>query len=171
MATDGKWRKLRGKLPAFVKQENGWSEKVDAAKEQYAALELAELGREFKLQTAKKKEHEAAVRVQNVELEAISLLLLERMEGSGAELVQLASGGTVYINDEPCATVEDRKKVMAWIKANKAAYLLAIQYQTLNALSKERIAAGKPPLPGVKLFIKTTARLRGLKDTDEDAKD
>jgi hypothetical protein len=172
MATDGKWRKLRGKLPAYVNPEPGWTDKVEEAKKQYVGLDTTELARQFKMQKEAKAAAEAAKSAANIQIEAISRLLLGEMESNSVELVKLASGGTVYINDEPYASVQDRTKVMRWIKENKAVFLLSIQFQSLNSLCKQRIIDGQKTIPGVKIFIKTNANVRGLKGIEEtDAKD
>lgn len=162
----GKWSKLKDKLPKF-EIDSSWQEKVNEAKEKYVALNVTELTREFARHRTMKKKLEAEVSLQNTELEAISQLGIRELEGSEIQKITLDTGETGYIQDEPYSSVEDKKKLMAWIKRSKLTDLLTVHWQTLNGMVKERLGEGKPLPPGVKAFMKTSFRLRGgSKDED-----
>lgn len=156
----GKWNGLKGKLPAF-EQEPAWQAKVEEAKSQYVGLDTAELAREFKSQRANKKQREDEVSQINIHLESLSQLLCADLESSQLQKVQLGTGETVYVQVEPYCSVQDRQAVLDWIRKKKLTAMLSVQWQTLNAFVKECLVNGKPAPPGVNVFLKTSARLRG----------
>ena len=160
MATNGKWKGFKGSLERF-KPEPEWQARVDGAKSTYTGLDTAGLARAFAHERAQKQHLEAQVKLHNVELEAISQLLVEELEASAIQKVQLDTGETVYLSDEPYAQVEDRAAVLAWAKKKRLEQLLTVQWQTFNAMVKEMLTAGKPVPPGTKVYMKTSARLRG----------
>lgn len=161
----GKYSKLKGKLEPF-KVDEGWQQRIDAVKGTLVGLGAPDLARRFKILKDEKKSHEAEVEVINTELEALSQLLVEEMEADLLQKIQLTTGETAYIQDEPYSAVEDRDKVVAYfLKHAKAA--LTVVWQTLNAMNKERLIQGQAPLPGTKVFMKSSARLRGGSKSEE----
>jgi hypothetical protein len=156
----GKWSKLKGKIPKF-EIDSSWQEKVDESKKAYIGLDSTELTREFARRRAMKKTLEGHISLENTELEAISQILIKDLEGSEIQKIGLTTGETGYIQDEPYSSVEDKKKLMAWIKKSKLTDILTVHWQTLNGIVKERLGEGKPLPPGVKAFLKTSFRLRG----------
>jgi hypothetical protein len=155
-----KWSGLKEKLPAF-EQEPAWQAKVEEKKKEYIGLDTAELAREFRNARQTKKQYEDCIAVCNMDLEALSQLLINDLESSQMQKVQLATGETVYIQIEPYCSVQDKSAVMEWIKKKKLTAMLSVQWQTLNAFVKEQLVTGKPSPPGVAVFLKTSARLRG----------
>lgn len=161
-----KWAKLRSKLPAF-EQPKEWQARVDEIKKVYVGLDTAELAREFSAHRKIKQEHEAVIKDENAELEALSQLLVADLESSETQKMTLTTGETCYISSEPYSTVADKAKLLAYIKKAKMQDLLSLHFQTMNALNKERLASGKEPLPGTTVFLKTSARVRGGNDGEE----
>jgi hypothetical protein len=155
----GKYDKLKGKLPAF-QQEASFQQKVDEAKSQFVALNAPELARMFNLGRQNKKSLESRVSEVNIELEALSQLLTENFEASGLTKLTLATGETCYTQTEPYSSVQDQQSLLTFIKKQKMSNLLTLAWGTLNALNKERLVAGKPPLPGTVVYLKTAVRLR-----------
>lgn len=163
----GKYTHLRGQLPTF-ELESAFQQKVTDAKTAYQALSVADLAREFGMQRKEKDAHEEAIKVINVELEALSQLIVEDLEAGDLQKVQIASGATVYTQVEPYSSVENKEALLAYIKKAKMQALLTLPWQTLNALNKERLIGGKQVLPGSRCFLKTSARLRGANQTNGD---
>lgn len=155
----GKWTSLKTKLPKF-EAEPEYAAKVEEIKGQFIGLATAELAREFKRARAQKKEFEEQVYDLNVGLEALSQLLIADLEARAIQKMQLTTGETVYIQDEPYASVADQAALLAWVKKQKLTGLLSLNWQTMNGIVKEHLAAGRPAPPGVKVFMKTSARLR-----------
>lgn len=155
----GKWTSLKTKLPKF-EAEPEYAAKVEELKQQFVGLDTTELAREFKRARAQKKEFEEQVYDLNVGLEALSQLLIADLEARAIQKMQLATGETIYIQDEPYASVADQAALLAWVKKQKLTGLLSLNWQTMNGIVKEHLAAGRPAPPGVKVFMKTSARLR-----------
>jgi hypothetical protein len=162
----GKYDKLKGKLPAF-QQEASFQQKVDILKSDRSKLEATALVEMFSLARQKKKSFEAEVSEVNIELEALSQLLVENFEASGLAKLQLATGETCYTQTEPYSSVQDQAALLAEIKKQKMQSMLTLAWGTMNALNKERLVAGKPPLPGTQVFLKTSVRLRGGNEPSE----
>lgn len=162
----GKYDALRGNLPAF-QQEPSFQQKIDEAKNQYQALEQAELARIYNLERQKKRLLEAQVSEINVNLEALSQILLEHFEATGLSNFQLQTGETCFQQTEPYSSVQDQAALIAYVKKQKMQNLLTLAWQTMNAMNKERLVSGKPPLPGTAVFLKTSIRLRGGSGTQE----
>lgn len=155
----GKYDAFKSKLPKF-QQEPSFQEAVEAVKLQYQALSAAELAKTFSLERRRKKDFEEQLTDLNVGLEALSQLLVENFEAQGLAKLQLASGETAYQQSEPYSSIIDQSALMKWVRKEKLQALLTLQWQTINALNKERLVAGKPPLPGTQVFLKTSVRLR-----------
>jgi hypothetical protein len=156
----GKYDKLKGKLPAF-QQEPSFQQKVDEAKSEYLALEPSDLARTFSSVKQRKKSFEDLISIANIELEALSQMLVENFEVTGLSKFQLSTGETCYQQTEPYSSVMDQEALLAWVKKEKMQALLSLAWATMNALNKERLVAGKAPLPGTAVFLKTSVRLRG----------
>ena len=168
----GKYTELRHKLPAFRESVDegmrAWFAKVDEWKHAFLGTESGEnanaamLAREYAERDARKKSLEAEISQLNIELEGLSQLGVESMESNSMEKINLSTGGYVSISDRPYTSVVDRAAVFAWIKRNKMQELLTMNYQTLSALTNERLIAGKALIPGTKVFIKTKLSVRGV---------
>jgi hypothetical protein len=155
----GKYDALKTKLPKF-KQEPTFQQAVDAVKIQYQALDAPELARIYSLERRRKKDFEEQIADLNVGLEAISQLLVEQMEAGGLMKFSLASGECCFQQTEPYSSIQDQQALMAWIKKQRLQSLLTLAWSTMNAFNKERLMAGKPPIPGTQVFLKTSIRLR-----------
>lgn len=162
----GKYDALKGKLPQF-QQESSFQAKVDEMKAQFVGLAATDLVREYKLARQQKQDHEEQIADLNVGLEAISQLLVDQMEAGGLMKFSLASGETCFQQTEPYSSIQDQQALLAWIKKQRLQSLLTLQWQTMNALNKERLIAGKPPLPGTQVFLKTSIRLKNGTNSQE----
>ena len=163
MAKNGKYRHLRGKLPAF-ENPPAWQEKVTKVKGNYLSLDTKDLGQSFADFKSRKRILEDKIKEMNTELEALSQLIVERLETGDLQSIELANGIKVGIKDEPYASIDDQEKFYDWIKKTKQTGLLKINFQTLNAMTKDMIISGKKNPPGTKVFIKTSAKVTGIKN-------
>jgi hypothetical protein len=162
----GKWTAFKSKLSAF-ELEPDYAAKVEAAKGAYIGLSTAEMAWEFSLNRNTKQKLENEIKLTNIELEALSQLLVNDLESSDMQKVQLTSGETCYINSEPYTTVIDKEKLMAWVKKSKLQNLLTLPWQTLNGMSKGRLLSGREPISGTSVFLKTAIRIRGGNQEEE----
>jgi hypothetical protein len=169
----GKWSKFRGKLPAFS-LDAFYQEKVDAWKQTFlgtkdtAGANVAMLAKELAGRKLRKDTLEDKLYALNLELEALSQLVVDALTGEAQEKVQLTSGATVYLRDSVHPSVEDKAKLMAWIKQTHQESLLSLNAQTLKGMVGERFLQGQPLMPGVKAFLKTQATVLWPGKQDED---
>jgi hypothetical protein len=171
----GKYTKLRGKLPAFPVDKT-WQEKINAFKQKFLGTRSAEnanarmLSLQFATREKKKDDLEAAIKKLNVEIEALSQMIVESLEGEQFQQIDLSSGESISIKDTPYSSVIDRKKLFAWIKETHSADLLSVNTQTLNGLNNDRLLAGQPAVPGTKVFMKTRAKVSSSKTREKENK-
>lgn len=169
----GKWASFREKLPAFT-VEQSYQAKVDDAKQFLLGTlsgEDANINRLAALyadRKQKKDAHEVAISEINVDLEALSQLLCDAFETEGMQKVELSSGASGYLHDGIYPSVEDREKLFDWIKQHKMARLLSVNAQTLKGLVGELLQNGKPAPAGVRVFLKTQFRIRGVNQSNGD---
>lgn len=175
----GKYTSWRHKLPTFEQSPeagglSAWFAKVDDYKQAFLGTTDAEhanaafLAREYAERDRKKKELEAEISQLNIELKALSDMGVEALESDGAQKIDLAAGGYVSISDKPRTSTEDKQKVLAWIKKNKMQDLLTMNYQTLSAMNNERLLAGKPVIPGTKIWMDTKLTVRGVSSNGDE---
>jgi hypothetical protein len=80
--------------------------------------------------------------------------------GASDNTVKLQSGQSVSVQHEPTAKVEDPEKFRLWCIANGYENALRLWPSTTNAITKERLVAGKPEPDGVKAYVYTKIVLR-----------
>lgn len=169
----GKWEAFKAKFPRWQDPNEKHRTKVDAAIERMRALDLDHEDLCMILRTLKgeKKRLEDALSVTQVEIDAAQVLFVDKLEQMGVSKFTTAvsldeqtgesSGGdTFYVQPEPYASVRDRDANREWAVANGLESLLQIPWQTLNAMTKERLEAGEELPPGVEVFIKTKVGMR-----------
>jgi hypothetical protein len=157
-ASTKKWQKAN--LEPF-QQPPDFQSRVNERKEEFIGLDAPELTRAFNSARNLKHGHEGVIKAINIELEALSQLLVEHLETATISKLTLDTGETVFTQSEPYCSVEDEVLLRAWIENNGLEELLSINFRTLNALTKERLIDGKAPPSGVKVFLKTSARIHG----------
>ncbi len=166
----GKYAKLRGVVPAFV-EEKPYQDRINEEKQKILGVVSGEganvnrLAALFAAGKAAKDALEEQVSVQNLRLEALSQLLCESLEDQAIEKLTLSSGATGFIQDTPYPQVKDREALYTWGEKEfgKKAWreMLTMNYNTLKAITSERLVSGKPAPAGVEVFLKTQFRLRG----------
>ena len=162
----GKYDQLKTKLQPFA-LETEYQQKVDEEKKSHIGLSASDLARAFAMIRSMKRDREEQIKKLNVQLEALSQLLVEHLEADAVQKIQLQTGETCYIQSEPYSGIENRDEAIAWLKKHKLSNMLTIQWQTMNAFNKERLVNGEPPMPGTKVYLKTSARLRGGNNNGE----
>jgi hypothetical protein len=157
-----KLRQLKQKLGLQEKQEDqGWQAKIDLYKEAMTDLETPELARRFSIARARKRQLEEEVSLCSTEMEAMSQLLVQNLQNSETQSVHLNTGETVFVQIEVYPANVDKDQLRAWVMVEGMLELLTVNYQTLAGLTKERLINGQEPPPGVEVFLKSKARVRG----------
>jgi hypothetical protein len=169
----GKYTELRKVLPAF-EEEPDYQKRIDEAKmailgtddaegsnvARLAAI-FAEAKREKEvLEECDSKNCGVCLYCVNVKITALSQLLVHALQDQSLEKVSLSRGGSVFLQDTPYPSVEEKDKLMSWIDENEMSAMLTLPWMTLKGICNERLQAGEEVPPGVKVFIKTEARYR-----------
>lgn len=162
----GKWSGLRGaveKAPVDLdfqgkvnvsKTALAWDEKESRARK------TAELARLFCERRDKKDQLEASIKELNVELEALSQMMIAAMEKEGTDMFRLDSGDSLSIKDEPYCSVAEKQTFIAWVKETNQEDLLTVHYQTLSGITKTMLKEGRSAPPGIKVFLKQSITRR-----------
>lgn len=157
----GKYSSLRTQLPRF-EQPPDYQQQVDGVKLNYRAVAvqgLQDYANILMHRKAEKARLEEKIKEQNLCIEAVSQLLLEGFEEAGMSKAQYPEVGTVYLQDEPYTSTEDKERLLGWVR-DQHPEMLTVQWQTLNAWAKECLVQGQDLPPGVKVYLKTSVKLR-----------
>jgi hypothetical protein len=163
----GRWTHLKGKLPELI-AEGTWYDRVRARQKQLQGLPIADLGEHLKKRRKEKDAITEQLSEINLEIEAAQNEILAEMDRLGVESLKLASGGSLFLRYEPYSKVTGMEELKTWMKKNKMTELLTVNWQTLNAVVKERFEEGQAAPSGVEVFLKTSLSLRGGKDRDDE---
>lgn len=168
----GKYTEIVKGLP-ILRPEEGYQDKIRALIAEHQSpldengepreipwVTSGELAARYKELRAEKKEDEQQLSDTNLELEAITQMLAARYEEEGLSSVKFAEGGSVSIQPEPYATVEDKDTFHEWCMSEGYKHQMQLSWQTTNALTKKRLIDGLEAPPGVKVFVKQKTVLR-----------
>jgi len=157
----GKYAHLKDVLDPLP-QDQTWQQRINTVKPRFNGKGLGLLGEAYNKARERKEKLEDDLGDVNTELEALSQMILSKMEEDNLSLVRLDDGSTLYINDKPYCRVDNQVKFLTWIRTSKKEDLLSVHYQRMNSLVSEMLLEGQEPPPGIKAFIKTSlGRRRG----------
>ena len=181
----GKYNKLKGKLTAFS-QDATYQQQLDKLKKRTPvplsilqgkleqvlrdksnhkiitplSMRLADLADAWDRVRALKDKMDEYSRACAHMLDAISQVMVDKMEDADATSQSFGPLGTFYLKDTPYPSVEDRAALVKWMKKNKMEDILTVNYKTLEGIVNERLIEGKTVPAGVKVFMKTTLARR-----------
>jgi hypothetical protein len=156
----GKYSKYRGNLPAF-QLDQSYQTRVNAEKSNFTHLDSNEaLAKQMVKEKHLKDSYEDRLKQVNCRIEALSQLIVDRFETDCTEKVLLRGGVSVGLYDGIYPSVESKEILFDWIDKEGMDDLYSVHYQTLKGLCGELLSNGQAAPPGVKVFIKTQARVR-----------
>jgi hypothetical protein len=153
----GKYDHIIDNLPTWQNEEPSYQAKIDAKKREVyteigEALSSSALANLYKQAREEKEIAEKVLYDVNLELAAISQMLIDRYEIDGITKTTLDTGESVAIQYEPYAVVEDKEAIWNWCKANGYEREMHLSWQTLNAITKDRLLQGQPEPDGVRAY-------------------
>lgn len=153
----GKYADVIDKLPAWDHEEPSYQAKIDAKKREIyneigEALSSSAIATLYRNTRLEKDVLEEELYATDLELAAISQMLVDRYEIDGITSTTLDTGEKVAIQYEPYAVVEDKEKIWQWCKDNGYEREMQLHWKTLNAITKERLLQGQPEPDGVRAF-------------------
>ena len=156
-----KWEAFKGAFPTYQDTENPERiQIIQTIKEENSSKSKEELGREFSNLKFEKEKLEDELKAINLQLEARNSLLFEMFEASRISSLKLNTGETLYIKDEPYAQLVDKTRVNDWFIENEMDELRSVNWQTLNAVVKERLEKGETLPEGVEVYMKSQIVMR-----------
>lgn len=154
----GKYTKLKENMVKFA-QPPDFQQKVDLCKKELVAKKTSEITTFYDETMQAKQDAEMVIKECNVRLEAVNQVLVERLEDDDTSSVKI-NGNTYYIQDKPYSSVQDKGKLLAWVRETGQEDLLALNYNTLAAIVNANLIEGKEIPPGVAVFMKSTIQRR-----------
>lgn len=108
--------------------------------------EYAKAWREARLA---KEAVEEEVSEMTVLLRAYEQLMAEQYEVEDVQQIKLEDGGSVAVQWEPTAKIEDKEKFRLWCIAEGLENEMALPWQTANALTKKALLEGRQEPDGI----------------------
>lgn len=157
-----KWEDFKGKLPKYTGGEVDYivrvtNRKLELLEEFQKTVDFADY---LKKNNLRKEELEKELSDVNLNLEATQQILAERFENEGTQSIRLSSGELFYLEEVPYTQVKDKHAVNNWFETNNMKEMFSVNWNSLNALVKERLQSGQPLPEGVDVFMKTTVKMR-----------
>lgn len=155
----GKYDEVVDKLPMLPAEEPAYQAKVEAKQREIfgeigSALSSGSIAQLYATSRMEKEELEKKLYEVNLELNAITQMLVDRYEIDGINSLKLDSGETIRLQYEPYAVVEDREKVWQWCKDNGHEREMQLHWSTLNTITKDRLLQGQSEPDGVRAYVK-----------------
>lgn len=157
-----KWESFKGTLPKFEGGEPDYITKVNKLKEDLLeqftkTVDFADfIGKNIR----RKEELEEELKEINLNIEAAQQILVDRFENDGMQSLRLSTGELFYLHEEPYSKVEDKALVNNWFEENNMGEMRTVNWQSLNAIVKERLEHSQPVPEGVSVFMKTVVKMR-----------
>jgi hypothetical protein len=149
-------------LPKMLNTEPAYQEKVNAVKLNLAGefASASALASEYVMLRGEEDQLDEQLSSLHLRMAAIEQMTTEQFEAEGATSMKLVSGHSLSVQVEPYTRVVDKDATRLWAIANGLERSLALPWQTLNAISKERLLAGEPGPDGTELSARTKLVLR-----------
>lgn len=163
----GKYTKVLAGLPKFLGTEPAYQEKVDAVKKEILAkadatfLPASALGKEYVDLRAEIDHIKGLLSDANLELEAVTQLMVDQFEVEGVSSLKLSNGQNIVTFPEPYISVSDKEACRLWAIKEGLERSMALPWPTLSAIAKDALLTGKPAPDGTTMFAKTKIRLLG----------
>ena len=157
-----KYRKVLEGKPVHLGTDDAYQEKVNKEKDRIremltaggATLSASRLARLVSKQRLKISGIEAVLYDANLSLEAAQQMLVEQFDVDDVISLRLDNGGSVRVQPEPYAKVEDKAALRKWCDENGLSDQLALPWPSLNSIVKERLLDGQPEPTGTSVWIR-----------------
>jgi len=153
----GKYKKLVGMLPEWQHERN---EEIAEIREHYKDKSLEDLSEVLDCLTETKKDIAKQEKGNNLEIEAVTREIRQRLDDSGMEKASF-SNGTLSIVDTPKFRVTDHEALNNWLYEKDMQSLIQtrVQPKTLEATLKPLLLDGEELPPGVDVTLVSKAKL------------
>ena len=152
----GKYSTVASKLPPLQSDEQTYQENVEAIKQEISS---ATQSTNFLHVYAEYRNARDAVREKlsaaNLNLEAISQLLIEQFEVEGIESKRLDTGESLGFHPEPYPGINDPEEFRLWCLEQGLERSMKLPWQSTSAIVKERLLSGEAEPPGITTYAKS----------------
>ena len=171
----GKYSNLKSELTGFS-NDPSYQERIDNEKEKVRSeieetdrpLTITNFGMTLVEAKLEKKRLEELVKEQNLRIEALNQLLVDRLEAEDYGTFKLNNGVSFSIKDDVYCGVTDKVSFHNWIRENDLEDLFSVHYQTMASMTKERLIKGEEVPPGITPYFKQSITVRGIKGLGEE---
>jgi len=166
----GKYSHLKGSLTKFT-EESGHQDKVNNKKAEIVTdmkldgldPTMFNLGDVLVRARLRKANLEAQIKEENLIIEAMTQVLVDKLESEDYTSLKLSNGVSLSIKDDVYCSVSDKRIFYDWIESTGQQDLLSVNYQTMSALTKNLLTDGKEIPPGISTYFKQGITVRGAK--------
>ena len=149
----GKYTAVASKLPPLQPDDKPYQDKVEEVKSEISKRFTSKEFLKCYCEMRKvKDEARDLLSAANLELEAVSQLLIEQFETEGIESKKLDTGESLGIHPEPYPVINDPEKFRVWCLEQGLEQSMKLPWQSTAAIVKERLLGGEPEPPGVSTF-------------------
>jgi hypothetical protein len=150
---------MKGKFEIRPTGEESFIQKVDEVRRSLAAenLSLGQIADRYAAARAAKDEHEELIKADNVQIDALSKSLSERMEEEGLSTVQTTDGRVLSPKIEPYAYIQDPELFEKYLGENPDLdYLYQVNTKRLTTFCKGLFEEGHDSEipPGVLIYLR-----------------
>lgn len=96
----------------------------------------------------------AELKAANLELLAYFQLMDDQFEAEGITSIKFEDGGSVRIQREPYADIEDADKLRQWYIKEGLERELSVQWNKANSMMKHLLLEGQEPPAGIKAYFR-----------------
>lgn len=171
----GKYSHLKGQLTTYS-SEPEYQDRVNAERERIKGI-LKENSRPLSaasyadfliMAKLEKARLEALVKEQSLTIEAMSQELIDRLEGDSITALRLVGGIALSIKDDVYCSVFNKVEFHNWIREQHLEDLFTVHYQTMSAMTKQKLQAGEPIPPGIEPYFRQSIVVRGIKALEKE---
>jgi len=157
----GKYDAVLPSLKPLPPADLAYQEKVQQIKDGIDNRDAVILAADYMVLRAKKDELSEKMYQLNRHIAAFEQLIAESQEAQAAgwgeygvkdNALRLPTGETIRVQEEPYGQVKDKEAFRQWAIENGYERQLALPWQTINAIVKERLIAGNPEPDGCETF-------------------
>jgi len=148
------------KLPVDLADGADYQFRINLIKAEVKDHSPVALAREWKRLRSVEDRVEAMAKKVRLRLRAHEQLIEEAYEAEGITKFDFVEGGSVSCYPEPYSYVEDKDTFRQWCVDEGLLSSMSLAWQTTNSMTKERLLAGQPPPPGVKVYSRPKFTLR-----------
>ena len=156
----GKYTVVSSNLPPLQPTDKSYQDKVEEHKATLSTFTPKAILKLYVKQRKVRNKAKDNLGQANLELEAISQLLIEQFEAEGIESKKLETGESLSVHPEPYPVINNNEVFRLWCVKEGLERLMKLPWQSTSAIVKERLLNGEAEPPGVTTYSKQKISFR-----------